>query len=67
MLFAGILILLFALIIVGLYVAGWFSTPYSDAFQFAFYLLLILLVLTVGFAILGHQYEGYDPTVRGPG
>ena len=67
MLFAGIL--LFALIIVGLYVAGWFSTPYLDAFQFAFYLLLILLVLTVGFAILGHQYEGYDPTatVQGPG
>ena len=65
MLFAGIL--LFTLIIVGLYVAGWFSTPYLDAFRFAFYLLLILLVLTVRFAIVGHQYEGYDPTVRGPG
>lgn len=32
-LFVGIL---FALIIVGLYVAGWFSTPYLDAFRFAF-------------------------------
>ena len=59
-------ILLFALIIVGLYVAGWFSTPYLDAFRFAFYLLLILLVLTVGFAVVGHQNEGYDPTVRVP-
>lgn len=62
MLIAGIL--LFALIVVGLYVSGWLSTPYLDGFRFAFYLLLILLVLTVGFAILGHQYEGYDPTVR---
>lgn len=57
-------ILLFALIIVGLYVAGWLSTPYLSAFRFTFYLLLILLALTVGFAIIGHQYEGYDPTVR---
>jgi hypothetical protein len=37
-----------------------------DAFRFALYLLLILLVLTVGFAVLGHQYEGYDPTVPVP-
>ena len=64
MLIAGIL--LFALIIVGLYAAGWFNTPYLNAFRFAFYLLLILLVLTVGFSILGHQHEGYDPTVRVP-
>ncbi|OQW32321.1 MAG: hypothetical protein A4E19_20045 [Nitrospira sp. SG-bin1] len=64
MLLAGIL--LFALIITGLYVAGWFSTPYSDAFRFAFYLLLVLFVLTVGFALYDHPYEGYDPTVRVP-
>lgn len=64
MLIAGIL--LFTLIIVGLYAAGWFNTPYLNAFRFAFYLLLILLVLTVGFAIVGHQYEGYDPTARVP-
>lgn len=64
MLFAGILLI--ALTIVTPYVVGWFSTPYFDAFRFSYYLLLILLILTVGFAILGHQYEGYDPTVRVP-
>ncbi len=40
--------------------------PYLDAFRFVFYLLLVLLVLTIGFAVVGHQYEGYDPTVRVP-
>jgi hypothetical protein len=59
-------LLLSALIITGLYVAGWFSTPYLDVFRFVFYLLLVLLVLMVGFAVIGHQYEGYDPTVRIP-
>ena len=64
MLLAGILLV--ALGIVVPFVAGWFSTPYLDAFRFTLYLVWILLVLTVGFAILGHQYEGYDPTVRVP-
>lgn len=64
MFFIGIL--LFALIVTGLYVAGWFSTPYFDAFRIAFYVLLILLILSVGFAIMEHPYEGYDPTVRVP-
>ena len=59
-------ILLVALSTVVPFVAGWLSTPYLDAFRFAFYLLLILLVLTVGFAVVGHQYEGYDPTVPAP-
>ena len=59
-------ILLTALIIVGLYAAGWFHTPYLNAFRFSFYLLLILFVLTVGLALLGHQYEGYNPTARVP-
>lgn len=58
--------ILFALIVVGLYVAGWFSTPYLNAFRFAFYFLLILLVITVAFEFMGHQYEGYDPTARVP-
>lgn len=58
--------ILFALIVVGLYVAGWFSTPYSNAFKFAFYFLLILLVITVAFEFMGQQYEGYDPTARVP-
>jgi hypothetical protein len=42
------------------------GSPYLNAFRFSFYLLLILLVLTVGLALLGHQYEGYDPTARVP-
>ena len=64
MLLAGIL--LGALSIVVPFVVGWFSTPYLNAFRFAFYLLLTLLGLTVGFSLLGHQYGGYDPTVRVP-
>ncbi|MDI3463754.1 MAG: hypothetical protein OJF50_002575 [Nitrospira sp.] len=64
MLLAGILLV--ALSVVVPFVAGWFCTPYLDAFRFAFYLVLILLILTVGFVVLGHQYEGYDPTVRVP-
>lgn len=64
MLFAGIL--LFALIVVGMYVAGWFSTPYLNAFRFTFYLILILLAITVGFAFVEHQYEEYDPTAQVP-
>lgn len=58
--------LLFVLVILGMYVAGWFSTPYLDAFRFVFYLLLVLFVLTVGFVVYDHPNEGYDPTVRVP-
>jgi hypothetical protein len=64
MLVAGFL--LFALIIAGVYAAGWFQTPYLNAVRFAFYLLLILFILVVGFVIGGHQYEGYDQTVKVP-
>jgi hypothetical protein len=64
MLVAGVLLL--ALIIAGLYAAGWLHTPYLNAFRFSFYLLLILFTLLVGFAIVGHQYEGYDPTAQVP-
>ena len=64
MLLAGVLLLV--LVVVGMYVVGWFNTPYLDAFRFAFYLLLILFVITVAFAFLERPYEGYDPTARVP-
>ena len=59
-------VLFVALIVVALYVFGWFSTPYVEAFRFAFYLLLVLLILTVGIGLYQHPYEGYDPTARTP-
>jgi len=59
-------VLLFALIVSALYVFGVFSTPYVEAFRFAFYLLLVLLILTVGIGFYQHPYDGYDPTVRTP-
>ena len=49
-----IAILLIAVTIVALYTFGVFDTPYLDAFRFAFYLLLVLLVLSVWFAVTEH-------------
>jgi hypothetical protein len=54
------------LIVLALYVFGIFSTPYVEAFRFAFYLLLVLLVITVGIVLMQQPYEGYDPTGRTP-
>lgn len=59
-------VLLFVLILLGLYAFGWFSTPYSDAFRFVLYLFLVLSVLIIGFALYDHPYEGYDPTAKVP-
>ncbi|HTL61715.1 MAG TPA: hypothetical protein VL261_08730 [Nitrospira sp.] len=56
-------LLLTAVIVAALYAFGIFSTPYLDAFRFAFYLLLALLVLSVWFSIGNESYKGYDPTV----
>jgi hypothetical protein len=56
-------LLLTALIVVALYAFGVFNTPYLDAFRFTFYLLLVMLVLSVWFAIGNQPYEGYDATV----
>jgi hypothetical protein len=40
-----------------------FNTPYLDAFRSAFYLLLVLLILSLWFSV-GHQpHEGQDTTV----
>lgn len=56
-------LLLAAVIVIALYAFGAFNTPYSDAFRVTFYLLLVLLMLSVWFTI-GHQpYEGHDATV----
>lgn len=54
------------LIILALYVFGIFSTPYLEAFRFAFYVLLVMLALTIGIVLMQQPYEGYDPTVRTP-
>ena len=57
-------LLLTAVIVIALYVFGVFNTPYMDAFRVTFYLLLVLLVLSVWFTV-GHSPEkGYDPTVE---
>ena len=56
-------LLLTGLIVVALYAFGIFSTPYLDAFRFAFYLLLVLFVLSVWFSIGNQPYDGYDATV----
>ena len=59
-------LLLLAVIIIALYAFGVFNTPYLDAFRFAFYLLLALLVMSIWFSVIEHlPYEGYDPTKGG--
>ena len=56
-------LLLTAVIVVALYAFGVFNTPYLDAFRVTFYLLLVLLILSVWFAVGHHPYEGHDATV----
>ena len=56
-------LLLLGVIVIALYAFGVFDTPYLDAFRAAFYLLLVLLILSVWFSI-GHQAnEPHPPTV----
>lgn len=56
-------LLLTAVIVFALYAFGVFSTPYLDAFRVAFYLLLVLLILSICVSV-GHQpYQGQDTTV----
>ena len=45
-------ILFVAVIVIALYAFGVFNTPYLDAFRFAFYLLLVLLVLSIWFGVM---------------
>ena len=56
-------LLLTAVIVVALYAFGVLNTPYSDAFRATFYLLLVMLILSVWFGIGPQPYEGYDTTV----
>ena len=53
-------------IVLGLFVFGLFSTPYFEAFRFLFYLVLLLVVLTVGIQMTYHPFQGYTPTARTP-
>ena len=56
-------LLVTAVIVIALYAFGVFNTPYLDAFRAAFYLLLVLLILSVWFST-GHQYtQQQDQTV----
>src|SRR5262245_45261687 len=56
-------LLLTAVIVVALYAFGVFNTPYSDAFRATFYLLLVMLILSVWFVIGNQPYEGHDASV----
>ena len=56
-------LLLTAVIVIALYAFGVFNTPYTDAFRVSFYLLVVLLVLSVWFTAGHYSQEGYDPTV----
>ena len=53
------------LILTALYAFGFFSTPYSNAFRFAFYLILLLFTVMIVYALGDHPFEGYDPTPDG--
>jgi hypothetical protein len=56
-------LLLTAVIVVALYAFGVFSTPYLDAFRVAFYLLLVLLILSVWVSVSHQPHEGQESTV----
>jgi hypothetical protein len=56
-------LLLTAVVVIALYAFGVFNTPYLGAFRFTFYLLLALLILSIGFGTGNQPQQGYDPTV----
>jgi len=56
-------LLLTAVIVVALYAFGVFNTPYSDAFRATFYLLLVMVILSVWFGIGNQPTAGHGPTV----
>lgn len=57
---------LLGMIITALYAFGIFSTPYTDAFRFGFYFLLIVGLVAVVLAMGQHPFDGYDPTPSTP-
>jgi hypothetical protein len=56
-------LLLTGLIIAALYAFGIFNTPYTDAFRIVFYLMLVLLLLSVGITLM-EPHQPYEPTVQ---
>lgn len=52
-------------ILTALYAFGFFATPYSNAFRFVFYLILLLFAVMIVYALGDHPFEGYDPTTNG--
>jgi hypothetical protein len=56
---AGMFLLTLIVLALYLYVSGVFNTSYRRAFQFVFYILLVLFALTIGIGIQ-HSYQGYD-------
>ncbi len=56
-------LLLTAVIVIALYAFGVFNTPYMDDFRVAFYLLLVLMVLSFWFGIENQPHERQDATV----
>lgn len=54
------------MILTGLYAFGTFSTPYTEAFRFGFYLLMVLVLVAVVLVIGRQPFEGYDPTPNSP-
>jgi len=56
-------LLLAAVIVIALYAFGVFETPYLDAFRIAFYLLVVLLVLSFWFGVSNQPNQSYDSTV----
>ncbi|MCW5798597.1 MAG: hypothetical protein KIT40_08865 [Nitrospira sp.] len=68
LLVAAVLIgmILIGMILTGLYAFGTFSTPYTEAFRFGLYLLLVLALVAVVVAMGRQPFEGYDPTPNGP-
>ena len=56
-------LLLAAVIVIALYAFGVFETPYLDAFRVAFYLLVVLLILTFWFSVSNQPNQSYDSTV----
>ncbi len=59
-------VVLIGMFLTALYAFGSFSTPYTDAFRFGFYLLLVMVLVVVAFSLGRHPFEGYDPTQASP-
>lgn len=59
-------VVLLGMIITALYAFGIFSTPYTDAFRFGFYLFVMIGLVAVVLVMGRQPFEGYDPTPGTP-